>query len=137
MSCGNTRNELIDTVFGAGNILLIDSGAAAAETFTYADFADKFGDPTNSDDTVDEKARIMFLNLPEDEATLQTVANSYIRDVDVRVTRKRDANDFVVTTATVALPGGMYIRPNGWFTEDTNNILHGVSGIFAAKLTAA
>lgn len=128
-------DELIDTVFGAGNILLIDSGAAAAETFTYADFADKFGDPTNSDDTVDEKGKIMFLNLPEDEATLQSVANSYVRDVDVRVTRKRDANDFTVTTATVALPGGMYIRPNGWFTEDTSNILHGVSGIFAAKLT--
>lgn len=128
-------DELIDTVFGAGNILLIDSGAAAAETFCYADFKEKFGDPTNSDDTVDEKAKIMFLNLPEDEQTLMSVANSYIRDVDVRVTRKRDANDFAVTTATIALPGGMYIRPLGWFTEDITNILHGVSGIFAAKLT--
>lgn len=130
-------DELIDVVFGAGQILLIDSGAAAAETFCYADFADKFGDPTNSDDTVDEKARIMFLSLPEEEAILQNVANSYIRDVDVRVTRKRDANDFAVTTATIALPAGLYIRPNGWFTEDTTSILHGVSGIFAAKLTAA
>jgi hypothetical protein len=127
-------DELIDSVFGAGNILLIDSGAAAAETFCYADFKDKFGDPTNSDDTVDEKARIMFLNLPEDEAVLQNVADSFIRDVDVRVTRKRDENDFAKTTATIALPAGMYIRPNGWFTEDTTNILHGVSGIFAAKL---
>lgn len=128
-------DEMIDVVYGAGNILLVDSGAAAAETFCYADFKDKFGDPTNSDDTVDEKGKIMFLNLPDDEATLQSVANSFIRDVDVRVTNKRDANDFAKTTATIALPGGFYARPLGWFTEDTTNILHGVSGIFAAKLT--
>jgi len=127
-------DELIDQVYGAGNILLIDSGAAAAETFCYADFPDKFVDPTNSDDTVDEKAKIMFLSLPDDETTLQSVANSFIRDVDVRVTRKRDDNDFTKTTVTVALPAGMYIRPLGWFTEDTTSTLHGVSGIFAAKL---
>ena len=127
-------DELIDTVFGADQILLIDSGAAAVETFCYADFPEKFGDPTNSDDTIDAKSRIMFLNLPEDETILQNVANSYIRDVDVRATRKRDANDLVVTTATIALPAGMYIRPNGWFTSDATNVLNGVSGIFAAKL---
>ena len=128
-------DELIDTLFGAGQILLIDSGAAAVETFCYYDFPNKFGDPTNSSDTVDEKARIMMLDLPEDEAILQNLATSFIRDVDVRVSRERDANDFTKTTATVALPAGMYIRPNGWFTSDTSNILHGVSGIFAAKLT--
>ncbi|MCF2487472.1 hypothetical protein [Dyadobacter sp. CY347] len=127
-------DELIDTIYGAGRILLIDSGAAAAETFCYADFPEKFGDPTNSDDTADAKGKIMFMNLPEDETILNNVASSFIRDVDVRVTRKRDANDFAVTTATVALPAGLYIRPNGWFTEDVTNVLHGVSGIFAAKL---
>lgn len=129
-------DELIDSVYGAGQMLLIDSGAACAETFCYGDFP-KFGDPTNSDDTVDGKAKIMFMNLPDDEAILQNVASSFIRDVDLRVTNKRDDNDFAKTTATIALPGGMYIRPNGWFTEDTGNILHGVSGIFAAKLTAS
>lgn len=127
-------DELIDSVYGAGNILLIDSGAACAETFCYGDF-EKFRDLTNSDDTVDAKAKIMFLDLPEDERVLQNVAKSFIRDVDIRTTRKRDENDLTKTTATVALPGGMYIRPNGWFTEDTTDVLHGVSGIFAAKLT--
>lgn len=127
-------DELIDSVFGAGQILLIDSGAAAAETFCYADFPNKFGDPTHSDDTVDTKARIMFMDLPEDEAILARTATSFIRDVDVRATRKRDANDFTKTTATVGLPAGLWIRPNGWFTDDTDDILHGVSGIFAAKL---
>lgn len=129
-------DELIDSVYGAGQILLVDSGAACAETFCYADFP-KFSDPTNSDDTVDAKAKIMFMNLPDDEAILQNVASSFIRDVDLRVTNKRDDNDFAKTTATIALPGGMYIRPNGWFTSDNTNILYGVSGIFAAKLIAS
>jgi hypothetical protein len=127
-------DELIDTIFGAGQVLLIDPGAAAAETFCYNDFP-QFVDDTNSDDTVDEKARIMFLDLPEDDIVLANTATSFIRDVDVRVTRKRDTNDFAKTTATVGLPAGIYIRPNGWFTSDNTDILHGVSGIFAAKLT--
>jgi hypothetical protein len=126
-------DELIDSVYGAGNVLLLDSGAAAAETFCYSDFP-KFRDATNSDDTVDEKAKIMFLSLPEDERVLMNVAQSFIRDVDVRVTNKRDDNDFAKTTATIALAGGIYARPTGWFTDDTDNILHGVTGIFAAKL---
>ena len=128
-------DETIDSVFGDGQCLLIDSGAAAAETFCYADFANKFGDPTNSDDTSDSKARIAFMDLPEDNSVLANTASSFIRDVDVRSTRKRDANDFSVLTATVAMPMGIYIRPNGWFTEDNTDIMHGVSGIFACKLT--
>lgn len=128
-------DEEIDSVKGNGEILLVDPGAAAAETFCYRDF-ERFNDPTNSDDTVDEKAKIMFMNLPEDEEILQNVANSYIREVDVRVTNKRDSNDFAKTTATVALPGGMYVRPTGWFTEDTSDVLHGVTGVFGAKLLA-
>lgn len=130
-------DETIDSIYGAGQILLIDSGAAAAETFCYADFPDKFVDPTNSDDTVDAKAKIMFMNLPETDSVLTNLATSFIREVDLRVTNKRDANDFAKSTVTVALAAGQYIRPLGWYTEDTDNILHGVSGIFAAKLVAA
>jgi len=129
-------DELIDSVYGDGRILLVDSGAACAETFCYGDFP-KFNDPTNSDDTVDAKAKIMFMNLPEDEAILQNVAHSFIRDVDLRVTNKRDDNDFAKTTATLGLAGGFHARPLGWFTSDNSSVLYGVSGIFAAKLTAS
>lgn len=126
-------DETIETVMGAGSFICFDTGAAFAETFCYHDFP-KFVDTSGSDDTVDDKLGVNLVKFNDPEAALANGAESYIRMLDLRVTKKRDSNDFSNVNFTPSLAAGRYCRPLGYFTNQVGNIMKDVTGVFGGKL---
>lgn len=127
----------IDTVFGDGFALLLDSNAAAFDTVNYHGPAGSnalYAGITRQDDTIFDRGVIRFNQFSNAEVALQNTMPTMSMGFDVRIRELLDANDQPEFVIIPSISYGGYTRPTGFYVADNTDILHGVTGIFGVKL---
>ena len=130
-------DEDIDTEYGQDQAIFIDPGAVAFEQvsahdrrYTYLE-AESFEMP-------DTSLGVAYFNIAqyanEMEPGQVNVPSTLPFAMDLRVQRLMDNNDLPTKIWKPSISAGNFIRPLGFFTSDTGNILNAVSGVFGFKM---
>lgn len=130
-------DEDIDTEYGQDQAIYIDPGAVAFEQvsahdrrYTYLE-AESFEMP-------DTSLGVAYFNIAqyanEMEPGQVNVPSALPFAMDLRVQRLMDNNDLPTKIWKPSISAGNFIRPLGFFTSDTGNVLNAVSGVFGFKM---
>ncbi|GAB3164671.1 hypothetical protein [Telluribacter humicola] len=129
-------DEDIDTEYGQDQAIYIDPGAVAFEQVSAHDRRYTYlqAEDFEADNTSLGLAYFNIAQYNELEPGLQNIPSSLPFAMDLRVERKMDSNDLTTKIWKPSISAGNFIRPLGYHTSDTGNILNAVSGVFGFKM---
>lgn len=123
-------DALIDEVYGADQIIMLDNGAACMQT--WLDHSPYGLVRTNRHQNM--YFGNITINVGQFGVSGSQVGENLMLDMDYRVLEGL-AVDLPTNSIVPSMRYGVFKRPAGFFTSDTSNILNKVTGIFAFKLT--
>ena len=131
-------DEDIDTEYGQDQAIYIDPGAVAFEQVSAHDRRYTYLQPEDFE-TDDTSLGMAYFNISqyanEMEPGQVNIPAALPFALDLRVTKQMDGNDLPVKIWKPSISAGNFIRPLGFFTSDTGDILNAVSGVFGFKMT--
>lgn len=130
-------DEQIDTTYGQDQVILVDGGAVAFDSINYhgpAGSGALYAGVTQNANTFFDRGSIRFNQFKGDEPGLAGTPGIMSMGFDVRIAEQQDANDQPEQLITPSFSYGMFTRPTGFFTSDTNDVLNAVTGIYGFKL---
>jgi hypothetical protein len=130
-------DEDIDTEYGQDQAIYIDPGATAFEQVSAHDRSYTYLQPEDFE-TDDTSLGMAYFNIQqymnEMEPGQVNIPTALPFAMDLRVQKQMDGNDLPVKIWKPSISAGNFIRPLGFFTSDSGNLLSAVSGVFGFKM---